>query len=578
MERIYSDRVGSIIEALPFGFLLISNTGIITMSNSKTSKIIEMEISEIIGKSFVAIFHTNSFLQKVLTKQRDLLNQTINLNNKELLFSFSCYDNNEYYKKEIICTIQYACDHKQLNQIEMLNKELETIINASFDEIFVTNGEGTVLRVNPAGEALYGLKAEQIVGKNATELGKKGLYSPTLYPIIKERKERVSMIQRTKTGKTVHVIGNPVFNSEGDIEIIIFTSRDLTEIRQLRAKMERTESLLDTYKAEFEELTKFQKQPDDLIAYSPNMRILLKLVNKIALVDSTVLLTGESGVGKGVIASTIHKRSSRNSGPLIQINCGAIPESLIESELFGYDGGAFTGAKKEGKKGLIEEAHGGTLFLDEIGEMPLSLQVKLLKTLQERVIYRVGGTKNVEVDIRIIAATNKDIETLVEEGKFREDLFYRLNVIPIHIPPLRTRPEDISYLIDYFLNKYNEKYHFSTYLSLEAENALIQYDWPGNVRQLENIIERLVVTTENKEISVTDLHDSITKKIADDQYFVHVRDICSLKQAQEEMEEQLIRKAYDMLKSSYKIADVLGINQSTAIRKIQKYLKNNLNN
>ncbi|WP_428912087.1 sigma-54 interaction domain-containing protein [Niallia sp. Krafla_26] len=463
-----------------------------------------------------------------------------------------------------------------LHDYEILNKQLETIINSSFDEIFVTNGKGTVLRVNPASEALYGKTAKDLVGKNAEDLAQIGLYSPTLYPIIKQRKERVSMIQRTKSGRTVHVIGNPVFDDKGEIEIIIFTSRDLTEIRELRDKMERTESLLESYQEELSQLRKFQnKETEDFISVSSNMRNIVRMIDKIAKVDSTVLVTGKSGVGKGVIVENIHKKSPRKEKPLIHVNCGAIPENLIETELFGYEPGTFTGGQKHGKRGLFEEADGGTLFLDEIGEMPLNLQVKLLKALQENTIQRVGGTKSIEIDVRIIAATNKDLEKMVDDATFREDLYYRLNVIPIHIPPLRTRQEDIPYLIDHFLNKFNLKYQSNTILSLEVENALCHYDWPGNVRELENLIERLVVMADDKEVQLNDLPQKISRFGNDrSQYFVHLYDVCTLKQAQEEVEEQLIKRAYEKYKSSYKVGEILGINQSTAFRKIKKYIKN----
>lgn len=462
----------------------------------------------------------------------------------------------------------------ELTHYKVLNQELETIINTCFDEIFVTDGHGTVLRVNPAGEAFYGMKANEIIGKNTEELARNGLFSPSLFPIVKERKERVSMIQRTRTGHTIHCIGNPSLDKEGDIEYIIFTSRDFTEIKHLRDKIQRTEHLLESFQEELEELRK-NKGEEEFISFSPNMRKIVKMVDKIAKVDSSVLITGKSGVGKGVIVSFIHKKSSRNNHPFVHVNCGAIPESLIESELFGYEPGAFTGAKKEGKKGLFEEAHGGTLFLDEIGEMPLNLQVKLLKALQENVIQRIGSAKPIGFDARIIAATNKDLERMVEEGTFREDLYYRLNVIPIHIPALNTRQEDIVYLMDYFLDKFNKKYGSSTYLSLEAENQLINYSWPGNVRELENLMERLVVTADNNEIHLTDLPQKITNfGNACSEYLVQIKDICSLKQAQEELEEQLIIKAYKKYQSSYKVGEALGINQSTAFRKIQKYIKN----
>jgi PAS domain S-box-containing protein len=463
----------------------------------------------------------------------------------------------------------------ELTLYKALNHELETIINTCFDEIFVTDGNGKVLRVNPAGEVFYGMKANEIVGKNTEDLARKGLFSPSLFPIVKERKERVSMIQRTRTGHTIHCIGNPSLDSEGNIEFIIFTSRDLTEIRQLRDKIERTEHLLESFQEELEELRRFQnKDQEEFISFSPNMRKIVKMVEKIAKVDSTVLVTGKSGVGKGVIVSLIHKKSNRSKQPFIQVNCGAIPEPLIESELFGYEPGTFTGANKDGKKGLFEEADGGTLFLDEIGEMPLNLQVKLLKALQENVIQRLGGSKPIHIDTRIIAATNKNLESMVEEGAFREDLYYRLNVIPIYIPPLRTRQEDISYLMDYFLDKFNKKYGSSTYLSFEAENQLINYSWPGNVRELENLMERLVVTADKNEIQMIDLPQKIINSRNDcSQYLVQINDICPLKQAQEELEEQLIIKAYKKYKSSYKVGEALGINQSTAFRKIQKYIK-----
>lgn len=463
-----------------------------------------------------------------------------------------------------------------LNQFETLIHlplQLEQILDSSLDEIFITDGSGKTLFVNSTGQALYGLERSQLIGKHVNELERNGLFSPALYPIVKERKEKVSMIQRTKTGKIVHVIANPVFDADGEMTSIIFNSRDITEIRHLKEKIERSAAIVQTYKSELEELQSFHEPPADIIAVSPNMRKIMKMITKIAAVNSTILITGESGVGKGVFAKNIHHKSLRKDGPFVHINCGAIPEALIESELFGYDSGAFTGARKEGKKGVIEQANGGTLFLDEIAEMPLHLQVKLLKVLQDRKIDPVGSTKSIDIDVRIIAATNKNIKELVENKQFREDLFYRLHVVPIHIPPLRTRPEDVSYMIDYFLEKYNEKYGLSISVSLEAENALIHYDWPGNVRELENVIERMVVTCEESSITLDDLPEDILYKETDRECVVKVMEICSLKQAQEEMEKQLIRMAYGINTSSYKIADMLGINQSTASRKIQKYIK-----
>ncbi|MGQ9826170.1 MAG: sigma-54 interaction domain-containing protein, partial [Desulfotomaculales bacterium] len=309
----------------------------------------------------------------------------------------------------------------------------------------------------------------------------------------------------------------------------------------------------------------------EVVARSQQMKRVLEMVDKVAQVDSTVLIMGESGVGKGVVASRLHRLSRRAGGPFITINCGAIPEPLLESELFGYEGGAFTGARKEGKKGLLELADGGTVFLDEITDLPLNLQVKLLQVIQEKKLIRVGGSRYRDVDIRFVAATNRDIQRMVAEGSFREDLYYRLNVIPVIIPPLRYRREDIPALIEYFLNQLNAKYETGKKFSPEAMKFLAGYNWPGNVRELENLVERLVVTTEGNEIGVGHLPEYIFEGGSRSQSRVYVLDICPLKEAMEEVERQLLTMAYGRLKNTYKVADALAINQSTVVRKIQKY-------
>jgi transcriptional regulator with PAS, ATPase and Fis domain len=300
------------------------------------------------------------------------------------------------------------------------------------------------------------------------------------------------------------------------------------------------------------------------------MENILQLAAKIADVDSTVFILGESGVGKEVIARFIHKRSHRDKGPFVKINCGAIPETLLESELFGYETGAFTGAKRQGKPGLIEMANEGTLFLDEIGELPLNLQVKLLQVLQEHRLVRIGGIKPITVNIRVIAATNRDIENMVKKGEFREDLFYRLNVVPITIPPLRERRDDIIPLIYHFLEEYNRKYDKAKKISAEAKDILIKYNWPGNVRELENTVERLVVTVEEDVILPHHLPENL-KEINIPLKVVNVDGIIPLKDAVEMVERQLLHKAVEQCNSTYDIAKILGVNQSTVVRKIQKY-------
>ncbi|HHV61935.1 MAG TPA: sigma 54-interacting transcriptional regulator [Firmicutes bacterium] len=312
-----------------------------------------------------------------------------------------------------------------------------------------------------------------------------------------------------------------------------------------------------------------------IVAYSVEMGRVLQLASKVANVNSTVLLLGESGVGKEVVARYIHRTGYRKAGPFIKINCGAIPETLLESELFGYETGAFTGAKREGKPGMIELASGGTLFLDEISELPLNLQVKLLQVIQERQLVRIGGIRPIEVDIRIIAATNRDLQAMVREGTFRADLFYRLNVVPIRVPPLRERRDDIVPLIYHFLERFNQKYHRDMSISEEAKDRMLAYEWPGNVRELENLMERLVVTVDAPAILPCHLPEEVRGegRATPCKGAVYVRGIVPLKEATEEVERQIITRALERNESTYRIAKLLGVNQSTVVRKIRKYAR-----
>ncbi len=308
-----------------------------------------------------------------------------------------------------------------------------------------------------------------------------------------------------------------------------------------------------------------------IIAYSIEMGKVLQVATKVAQVTSTVMILGESGVGKEVVSRFVHNASLRRGGPFVTINCGAIPPNLLESELFGYEAGAFTGAKRQGKPGMIETASSGTLFLDEISDLPLDLQVKLLQVIQERRLTRVGGIQPIEVDIRIIAATNRDLAKMVERGEFRADLFYRLNVVPIVIPPLRSRRDDIIPLIYHFLAKHNNTHRYNKTISRETREVLTQYSWPGNVRELENLIERLVVTVEGDEIGVEDLPQYIKERDVSCNSKVIVEGVIPLREAVEEVERQLIKHAQEEHETTYEIAEALGVNQSTVVRKLKKY-------
>jgi len=315
--------------------------------------------------------------------------------------------------------------------IDMLKK----ILDNSYDEIFVIDKDQTVIYVNPICQTNYGLKQDEIIGKKAYELIEQGYCFPAVAPEVFKKKKRITIEQSTSVGKKLICTATPVFNRDGEIELIVENSRDITQLAMIKQNLEDAKELVKRYKEEVQELRKKQVKSLGLIAHSKKMKRILELAQHVAPTDSTILIYGKSGTGKGVLSKYIHKASRRCEGPLITINCAAIPDTLIESELFGYESGAFTGAQKGGKLGLVELANDGTLFLDEIADLSLHLQSKLLEVIQEKRFIRVGGQKVVNVDIRIIAATNHDLNKMIKEDKFREDLYYRLSVVEIEIPP-----------------------------------------------------------------------------------------------------------------------------------------------
>ncbi|MCC7535060.1 MAG: sigma-54-dependent Fis family transcriptional regulator [Deltaproteobacteria bacterium] len=306
-------------------------------------------------------------------------------------------------------------------------------------------------------------------------------------------------------------------------------------------KAEEREALRRENRALREQLLK-EHRFDEILAKSGPMMAVFKTIAKVADVKSTVLVTGESGTGKELVARALHRKSSRASGPFVAVNCGAIPEALLESELFGYKRGAFTDASSD-KKGLFEEANGGTLFLDEVGELPLSLQVKLLRVLQEETIRRLGDTRDQKIDVRIVAATVRDLRKETAEGRFREDLYYRLNVLPIHIPPLRDRKEDVSLLVDAFIERNNDRLGTRVRgIAPAARKLMLEYHWPGNVRELENTIERAIVLAESEVLQAEDLPERLRE--ARDPVQLHLSSgELSIKKASRIIEETLIRRA-----------------------------------
>ena len=456
------------------------------------------------------------------------------------------------------------------------NQLLWNIIDSSYDGLFLCDSAGNVLYCNPAYQRISGLQRDQLVGRNLVDLIQSGkLPDSCAYEVVQTQKPVTKIIDYVH-GVSALITSVPVFNHEGEFVRVLSNVRDITELNQIKGQLQQTHHLKEAYRLRLRQAEKQNQQQEKFIACSPVMKNLLQLSERLAHVSSPVLIQGESGVGKDMLARYIHDCwDPQDNRPFIQLNCAAIPENLLESELFGYEPGAFTGALTKGKAGLFELANNGTLFLDEIGEMPLSLQVKLLDTLQSGKIRHLGGTRLIETDARIIAATNTNLNQLLSQGKFRTDLYYRLNVIPIFIPPLRERKEDLLPLIFHFLERMNQKFQTKKSFSPSTLEILSLYDWPGNVRELRNIIENLVVMSTGDLITEKNLPDSMTLQASQNKtVFVDTPDYFEsfrLKGILADVEKEVIRKALAEFGDLRTTASRLGIDLSTLVRKKRRY-------
>ncbi|WP_206812718.1 sigma 54-interacting transcriptional regulator [Paradesulfitobacterium ferrireducens] len=473
--------------------------------------------------------------------------------------------------------------------------ELNIIMQSTHDGIVTTDGLGQILRVNRATEDILGRPAQELIGKNVRELIEWGLIDQSATQATLSTHQPTSLKKTTSTGKEYVATAIPVFNPDGSIERVVTNIRDITELVELKVALEDTKTQASELSTNRAHMRSRHMLAHGIVSKSPQMLEVIDLALKTAQFDATVLILGESGVGKELIAKLIHNTSQRKqNGQFIKVNCGAIPRELLESEFFGYEAGAFTGAKKDGKPGYFELAHQGTLFLDEIGELPLDLQVKLLRVIQEREFTRLGDTRPKKVDVRIIAATNRELEQMVSQGTFREDLYYRLNVLPINIPPLRSRPEDIPALLTAFLEKYGRKYSCLKMFAGDSLAILSRYRWPGNVRELENVVERLVITADDHVILPQHLPLQVFKGerptvpnrqaapahqaainphgLADRRLgYEPEGELRPLQEVMDQVEKGMIVKALSIYGSTYRAAKVLGISQSTMVRKAKKY-------
>ncbi len=438
--------------------------------------------------------------------------------------------------------------------------------------IWITDSKGKVIMVNEESLKTGGLKREDVIGKTTEELLEMGYIlddSSVLKAILSGKEE--SIVQRTGEGSMLVATSVPVFH-EGELDIIICTEMDITDVIKLKALLDKQKSIAQKYKSEIMRIkNQLNTDSDEIVSYNLEMIRIKEMAIKIGAMDATVVITGESGTGKEVVANLIQKNSKRADKAFIKVNCAAIPETLFESEFFGYEKGTFTGANVNGKMGIFEMANGGTLFLDEIGELPLAMQSKVLRVLQEKEVRRIGGEENKPVDVRIIAATNRNLKKEMEKGNFRSDLYYRLFVVPINIPPLRQRKEDIAPLTNYFLNKFNAMYEVKKEISSEAIKAMEKYNWYGNVRELRNIIERLVVSGAGNTISAFQVEMCLKEDNFNNAEPVKNGENATLDELIENYEKQIIIQAVEECGTLTAAAQKLNVNKSTISRKLKKY-------
>jgi transcriptional regulator with PAS, ATPase and Fis domain len=455
--------------------------------------------------------------------------------------------------------------------------KLWKILKLLADSIYVTDSGGVTIFANDAFADTAAVREDGYLNVDVMELERQGHFKPAVTPMVIHERKNITIFQQVtdRDGRGVQwlVTGVPIFGAGGELEMVVTSAKNIEEYEKLKryaGRMQR-ESVDPQPSC----------APEDFVSSGTLMKAVLEMADKAAETDCTVMITGESGTGKGVLARYIHKNSARRDGSLVEVNCSSVPENLFESEFFGYETGAFTGAKAGGKPGLLEIAHGGTLLLDEIGDMSPQLQAKLLKVIQDKRLTRVGGIREIDVDVRIIASTNRSLPELIGTGRFREDLYYRLNLFPINIAPLRERREEIPLLAGHFLRVFNEKHEKQASLSGEFMDAMAEWPWPGNVRQLEYFVERMVILCDG-EIRLSDIPDGGVGGgmfggpdgwVHDDGIApVTVRRIMPLQDALDETERQLFRLAAKNGRSSYEIAKILDTSQTNAYRKIKKYL------
>ena len=568
-----SGPIAAVVNASHNGIMILDCEGIVVFYNTAASRIFNEIPGDILGKHFSAIRpEAWPDIKRVLETGQPQIGRRFSLPKATIIVNRSPI----FFDDKIIGAIsvfqdisEYEAIISKLEGYQTLHRELEAIFESSEDGLYITDGNATTIRVNSAYERISGLSRETLIGKNMRELVAEGVFDYSATLKVLHKRGQATMLQYIQSGKQVLVTGTPIFNEAGVIELIVTNVRDLTELNHLRAELDDSRLLSSRYYQTILEQKEMDQMFKDMVVKSKEMVQVVHRAVKVSTSDISVLLSGETGTGKSMLARTIHQMSRRKDKPFVKINCGTIPESLIESELFGYEKGAFTSAHSGGKAGLIEAAHGGTLFLDEIGELKSDLQVKLLEVIEEKTFTRVGGTKSVCVDVRIVAATHRDLQEMMKKNLFRDDLYYRLSVVPIDIPPLRRRREDIVPLIQKFLEEFNKKHQACKRLEPAVLNALQRFSFPGNVRQLLNILEQMAVMSELDTIGMEDLPLECKEPTISDHKVANVN--LNLRDALESLEKKMVQDAIKGHETEVLAAKALDIHVTTLWRKAVKY-------
>jgi PAS domain S-box-containing protein len=560
----------SLIDCFSDAVFYVNRRGYVEAINNAAQNIFHLEDFTACERSMAQLLNSDAFSD---LEDQCSFRWNCQLGEVERIYQVNCrVFGNELDFPGIVTVLRDITDSQKMAEyivrLEESNRDLDALFRFSHDGLVVCDGNGYGVRYNESYTRITGIDGQDLIGRHMTDIVARGSISESAVLNALNAKKQVTTMPELANGKKVLMTANPVFDANQNVVKIIGNVRDLSELTALEMQLDQAKELSERYYSELVHLRSQTVQVDGMIVESPAMRAIVSTALKVSATDATVLIAGESGTGKEVLARAIHTHSRRKAGPFVKVNCGAIPGNLLESELFGYEKGAFTNAAKTGKMGIFEIAHGGALFLDEIGEIPLLLQAKLLGVLQDKQFTRVGGTKEIKIDARIIAATNRDLAEMVAEGTFRKDLFYRLNVVGLKIPPLAERREDIFPLAHYFLRELNEKYQFKNTLSPQVMNLFNEYEWPGNIREMENLMEQLVVLAPNEKI-VPAMLPEIFRGRRDDAG-PELSQGGSLEEIMDNIERRIFRDLVQKGYSSYRIAEELGINQSTAIRKIKK--------